>query len=235
MKEVNLHPTYTLKGRTKILISLFMAIVLSGGFYGLDHFNRLRHAEGQLFYDISHLCHNIVIKAEWVWVYFSYFPLCFLPLLFRRVREDTEIFKRVAFGFLFQFLIAFIVFLLLPIKMVQPSFEAISLNARVLAWLHDLDKGFNVFPSLHVSNIFFVASVLGRIKGWIWGTAISLITIVVSISTILVGQHCFPDVLTGMALGILSFKVAFSEPMEHLLSKNASFYISSQLKNLWNL
>ncbi len=221
-----------MKLRTKLLIAVGMGILLSFGFYGLDQYNRYRFASGVPFRLITH---EIPIQTQWVWVYFAYFPLCFLPLVFARVRNDGDVFRRVAIGFLMQFSVAFLTFFLLPIRMIQPRFETVSLSGQVLAWLHGVDHGFNVFPSLHVANVFFLAAVVWHIKGKIWGAALTLVTLTVSVSTVLVGQHCISDAVVGMSLGVLSFKMAFSEPMRHLMSNHARRYIICHLKNLWNL
>lgn len=235
METLNLSDRKSFSPKTKILIGISMGVIFSLGFYGLDYLNRTRYEEGKFVRDLWHFYYEVPIVAEWVWIYFLYFPLCFFPLLLRKVREDSEFFTGMAIGFWIQFLIAFAFFLFFPTRMIPPSFSVDSISAETLAWLRQVDKGFNAFPSLHVSNIFFVTAVIGKAKGRLWRIFFSFITIIISLSTMFTGQHCFPDVLAGMVLGILSFKISFSEAVKRLFSTGSLSSIISLLKNLRNV
>src|SRR3989338_348437 len=122
--------------------------------------------------------------------------------------DDYEIFKR---GMRFAFFVStthFILFLLIPVKMVRPDLtEADGLMATITHCYYLIDNPVNCFPSLHVSYPLIGTLILWNYKRK-WGYALMAMTIVVAVSVVLVKQHYILDVagaviITGMVFWLI--------------------------------
>jgi membrane-associated phospholipid phosphatase len=190
--------------REKLLWAFGLTLFCSAGFLGIARMNALRAANGLLFLSIQTLPDRLVpFRPEWIWIYLSYYPGCFLPLV--AWRRGT-LFRQVAAGFGLQFATCFAVFVLMPVRMVQPSVLATGWAERAVQGLYAIDPGFNIFPSLHVANALLVAALAWRVErrigiaGWIWA-------ILMSFSALAVKQHYFLDVVAGAALGVATIAI----------------------------
>lgn len=195
--------------REQVLTGIYLAVLLSGGFYLLDWYNAARLASGTRFRSLGFEWEQYVpVWPEWIWVYLAYFPGCATPLLLQRVRHDPDVFRRTAFGFALQYAIAF-PFFLLPVRMLQAQLLPATLSERALAWFYQIDPGFNVFPSLHVANMTYVACVVWRFGGRLAGALVWTLCGAIAVSTLFVKQHYFVDLPAGMLLGLGAHRVAF--------------------------
>lgn len=189
-----------------------MAAVLSLGFYLTSHYMAAQSEKGGPFW-IPTLAWDSLIPfyPGWIWVYLLYFPVCFLPLLFREIHEDVGLFRRTAAGFTLQFFVAFAVFWALPSRMLQPIFEPQGLSEYALAWFYGIDPGFNIFPSLHVANVAYIACVTGRLKGMPGAASLWMLWALITVSTLFVKQHYLLDLPAGLLLGVASYYLSFSK------------------------
>jgi membrane-associated phospholipid phosphatase len=142
-------------------------------------------------------------------VYLLYFPACFLPLTIREIRDDEETFRRTALGFAVQFGVSFFIFWLVPSHILRPETGAGGASNGALRWLYALDPGFNVFPSLHVANVAYVACLIGRLRGAATAAPVWFLWVLIAGSTLLIKQHFLVDVAAGTFLGIFSCSLAF--------------------------
>jgi len=190
----------------KVAIGLVMAIVLSIGFYAIDF--HLAAGDGKTFEpwitEIP-LDASIPFWPIWVWPYLSYFPLCFLPLLFCGHHGR---FRRVALAYCLTYVPSLIFFWTIPTKMIRPDFEVTDLTMRAMAWLYEIDPGYNIFPSLHVANAVLVAWIFQRYAPR-YAPLLWIEAALITASTVLVKQHYVVDLPAGIALGTLAFFVAF--------------------------
>lgn len=190
----------------KVAIGGTMAIVLSIGFYAID----FQHAAGdgkafEPWVTEVGLDAAIPFWPIWVWPYLSYFPLCFLPLLFCAHHGR---FRRVALAYSLTYVPSLIFFYLVPTKMIRPSFEATDLTMRAMTWLYEIDPGYNIFPSLHVANAVLVAWIFQR-HAPRWAPLLWIEAALITASTVLVKQHYVVDLPAGVVLGTAAFFIAF--------------------------
>ncbi len=192
-------------------------MTLTAGFYFLAWNNAKVMADGKIFWDIgTNLDKLIPFRPGWVWVYLLYFPVCFLPLLYREVRQEIGVFRRTAVGFAAQFLLASPFFLLIPLHMVRPEFHPVTISEHTLHWFYGIDPGFNIFPSLHVANIAFLACLTDKLRGALPGFAIWLFCLLTALSALFVKQHYLVDLPAGLFLGVLCYRLAFSKSLDFL-------------------
>ena len=179
-----------------------LALVLSLAFYLLDWHQAALSKAGAHFLNLSMNWENqIPLSPGWVWIYYTYFPFLFMPVLLSEVRREIGLFRRVALGFGIQYGVAFIFFLLIPVRMDRPVAIRGSWSENALAFLYDIDPGFNILPSLHVSNTVFVASLMWRLREPALGIPAWIGCGLITASTLLVKQHYAVDLVFGAILG----------------------------------
>ena len=144
--------------------------------------------------------------APWTFtIYVSYF--FFLILAGLMMPDYSNIFRFFkTFGLMAVFHMAIFVFF--PTKAPRPDLalfphmDAISLF--LARFIHMADAVTNCFPSLHVSNTFLCAFVIGRFHRswrlplWIWAIAIA-------ISTMTTKQHYFLDVMASSVISTIFY------------------------------
>lgn len=206
-RRIGFPPSFILE---QIATALGLGIVLTLGFHLLNWQSADFFASGAAVQDVSLAVDaHLPFWPGWIWIYLAYFPVCFLPLFFQEVRQERELFMRTAVGFAAQFFLAFLVFYFFPVRMVRPEFIPSSLSESAVAWLYRVDPGFNIFPSLHVANSAFLACLAWRLRGALPGSAVWLLCLLISMSTLLVKQHYLVDVPAGFLLGIGCFMLAY--------------------------
>lgn len=194
----------------QVLLALALAAGLTIAFFGLDHMNLERYRAGAWIWDPCLACEaDIPYAPRWIWVYITYYPLCFSPLLLGEIRKERSLFWRMVGAYLMQFGTGFAFFLLLPSRMARPLVAGEGLTRTALEWVYRLDPGFNIFPSLHVSVLVFTAWLFGRFRGRAGGFAFGTAAALVSASAVLVKQHCLVDLVAGAALGTAAFSLLF--------------------------
>lgn len=179
----------------------------ASGFIGLEVRNARLAAAGLRFLSPeTALDRAIPLEPGWVWIYLSYYLLCFLPLL---APGALRILPRVALAYAVEFAAAFVCFVFVPMRMLRPEIPGASASAAALRWVYSVDPGYNIFPSLHVANVVMIALLFQRLRGgrpaallWLWVGAVCA-------STLLVKQHYVVDVAAGVALALLADRVAW--------------------------
>ncbi|MGC8685051.1 MAG: phosphatase PAP2 family protein [bacterium] len=190
----------------RLFIALFLVTFLSIGFYYVDWHNNLLWKEGMKFYSLTTFVdRSIPFTPAWVWIYLLYYPFCFTPLF---LLNNIDTFRRVAGAYLLEFVIAFIVFLSFPVRMIRPEFVPVTLSEKAVSIIYKVDPGFNVFPSLHVANSLLVALIFYRYNKPL-GIFFIFIAILISLSTMFVKQHYFFDVVTGVLDAAIVYPIMF--------------------------
>jgi membrane-associated phospholipid phosphatase len=137
-------------------------------------------------------------------VYISlYFELT-LPIVLLRTWRT---FVRMQTACLLACLVACLVYVLFPMSYPRPQLAA---HSAVQGWLvhhWEVDGPACTFPSLHVTLAWLLAFSLGA-RSRNWRAAWSLNALIISVSTLLVKQHYIVDVAGGIALAVVSWRVA---------------------------
>jgi len=103
-------------------------------------------------------------------------------------------------------LIAAIIFLILPTRMIRPEIQSAGILSDLVRLIYTIDLPYNLFPSKHV----IWAIILNRI--WaatgprrLWFQLLNHGgTLLIIASTVLIKQHYTPDILGGLAVALLS-------------------------------
>jgi membrane-associated phospholipid phosphatase len=181
-----------------------VSLVFGTGYYLLDL--HLSKALGIRIYDFSlPLDERIPFVAWTIWAYALYYPFCFvvLPLLTSRER-----FGRVALAYFLEFALASACFILFPSRLIRPTVAGTGLSAQALQYLHEIDPGYHVFPSLHVANVVLVVWVFIRYRSPLaW--PVLVLAVLISASTVLVKAHYLLDIPGGVGLAFVSIHLAW--------------------------
>ena len=129
----------------------------------------------------------------------------FVPVVIVMTIRDYAAFRRLMAAFALTMLVACATYLVFPVYFERPHLEVSSLHTWLLS-LSYLDKPYNHFPSLHValSWLAVFASQVSRPSR----TALAVVAVGISVSTIFVKQHYIVDVVYGFALAGLAWRAA---------------------------
>lgn len=152
--------------------------------------------------------------APWTFaIYVSYFFYLILAGLIMPDYPNIFRFFKI-FGLMAVF--HMMIFILFPTKAPRPDlalFQHIDIVSLFLArFIHMADAVTNCFPSLHVSNAFLCAFVVGRFHKswkpflWIWAIAIA-------ISTMTTKQHYFLDVVASSIISTIFYLSFYRKPI----------------------
>lgn len=127
----------------------------------------------------------------------------FVPVVIVMTIRDYAAFRRLMAAFALTMLVACATYLVFPVYFERPHLEVSSLHTWLLS-LSYLDKPYNHFPSLHValSWLAVFASQVSRPAR----TALAVVAVGISVSTIFVKQHYVADVVYGFALAGLAWR-----------------------------
>lgn len=203
--------------REYILITVLTALTLTFGFYATDQYMALQLSKGIHFWKPSLPWDTLIpLRSGWIWIYLSYFPICFFPVIFTEIWKDIRLFRRTALGFILQFAVALAFFWIVPSQMERLIFHPNSLSEEALAWFYKIDAGFNVFPSLHIANITYTACLAWRFRKKALSIGVWVLCALIALSTLFVKQHYFLDLPAGCLLGLLGYKACFPKALQTL-------------------
>ena len=201
----------------RIVVAVVLAVTLTLSFHGLAWWNAHRLSEHPERWNLQLPLDRIVeFSPGWVWIYLSYFPICASPIFLREMWQDIRLFRQTASGYALQFALALPCFLL-PFQMARPKLgDPSDWTNQALSWVYQLDPGYNLLPSLHVSNTVFLACWMWRIRGWKTGTGYWTIAALIAWSTLAVKQHYLVDLPTGFLLGTTCFHLCLRRSSKSL-------------------
>lgn len=189
--------------------ALALATAILGGFGAVGVWNARRAASGFPFRSLATSWdHAIPTVSGWVWVYVTYFPSLLLPFAFRRFRREQSVFLRVCAGYVLQLVVCLPLFAL-PYRIWHRPTAAVGLSDWMLATIHRIDPGFNVFPSMHVSFVSYLACVGTHLCGARVGAALWGFCALIMASTLFTKQHYLVDLPTGLLVGVAIFALVF--------------------------
>lgn len=137
--------------------------------------------------------------------YFIGYIFVFAPIFIIKQRKECYL---LAFTYFLILSFSFYVFRAIPIVMYKQFAYGEDIFSKFTYLQQRIDTCFNNFPSLHVSqNLFAFLFIRDRHK--VLGKYLLPIVILIICSTLFVKQHLFVDVLGGILLAFISFKLFY--------------------------
>ncbi len=162
---------------------------------------------GQIF-KIPIIDDHIPFLAVFVIPYFLFAVVLFLPFLM--TFKDNKKFLAVSVTFLAAAIVCNIIYVLFQTTVTRPEILPSSIFQKLIIFIYSIDDPVNLFPSGHVTF-----SVLSNLCIYKINKKIALwlipITILIVSSTLFIKQHHTPDILAGLALAILCYKLVFKK------------------------
>ncbi|MBI2083258.1 MAG: phosphatase PAP2 family protein [Deltaproteobacteria bacterium] len=124
--------------------------------------------------------------------------------------DDLAFFKKVVKSFFLCVSFHFIFFLVFPVEYtLRPSLDyGGSWLNKLIVFYYWLDPVYNCFPSLHVSNVFLVSFFFERYRKGL-GKIFFPFAWLVAVSVVFVKQHYILDVVSGIFVGWLCYRIVF--------------------------
>lgn len=158
---------------------------------------------------------KIPFLIPFVLAYLSMYILALLPYFLVKKKDD---FRQLALVYFVILSFCYLIFLLFPVEMIRPSLAWVSgLLGFLMNWLYSIDPGYNCFPSIHVAIAFFVGLVCFRYQKRYWW--VLTWAILVAVSTLLIKQHYFLDVVGGWLVSLTGYLW-----WDKILMKNKKIY-----------
>lgn len=137
---------------------------------------------------------------------FGYMLAYIAPLILFATIKYSEDWYRTIVGFFFATTVAYLFFLILPVKMeFRPDLSGkTGFFVTVTRIIYSIDRPYNCFPSLHLTYPALGTLVTWRnykVMRWIF----AVITVIVGVSVLLIKQHYIVDVIAGLANAVLFF------------------------------
>jgi membrane-associated phospholipid phosphatase len=146
----------------------------------------------------------IPVRPEWSVIYGSLFLAALLPAF---VVHQQELLRRTILAYLAMWLFSYACFLSFPTIGPRPSeVTGNGFFAWVLRVIYSSDVRYNCLPSLHVAQCFLAALACHRVHRGVGAVALAW-ALAVGISTLYTKQHYVLDVIAGMALAFVAFRL----------------------------
>lgn len=188
----------------RVRITSFIVVLGLAGYFWANWWGRIQGTT-DIVLDIEkyipfifNLENKIPFISEAVYIYLLFFPFLLTPALFVKRHSD---FCSVAFAYSILLAVSLAIFTQFPTTMARPTINDGGLTGFLLRGVQKFDGPNNLFPSLHVSSVIYMAAVNCYFcKNWRWLNWLFAICIV--LSTLLVKQHAIIDVIGGLIFGI---------------------------------
>lgn len=186
-------------GASRWLWAIGMSVFLVLGYALIARWNQSRFEVARDPWKFMIRWDDKVPAVPWtIWLYALYYPLVLTPLFIIKTRVQLI---EVLAAYLIVSLTAWLSFLLIPVRMAYPALSCSGLSCTMLGHLYAVDRGVNVFPSLHAAHSVLAAAIFCRYRSKLSGVMIFGASLV-CLSAVLTRQHYLVDLPAGMALGI---------------------------------
>jgi membrane-associated phospholipid phosphatase len=170
-----------------------------------------------LYFPINRLVQGgVVLDTPWD-AYFPLQPIWVIPYLLSLAwwlgcyiwatwKMDDGLFRAFVTSFVVVMLASYVAYILFPTYVVRPVVTGDDWLSRIVAHLYANDHANNAFPSGHTYNTALIALYWSRWHPrhwWLWW----LITAIVLLSTLFTRQHNLPDVVGGLVLAWVGYRL----------------------------
>lgn len=155
-------------------------------------------------FDLSLYIDNLIpFSAPFSILYSSYLILLWYGVSYAFFNFDLTRYKHFIIGLIIIQLTAYFFYVLLPGKIIRPTVVTEGFFFDLVRMIYIIDMPSGLTPSLHVSNSWFIALALWNGK-YLRPTLI-VWAILIIVSTLLIKQHFFIDVVSGLTLSSLVY------------------------------
>ncbi len=161
-------------------------------------------------YDFTTDLDRMVPVISWfVYIYFLSFPFWAVNYILIARGEKKQFFQFLTADLASRVVCLFF-FVFLPTTNVRPEITGTSLSDEILRWLYSIDQPTNLFPSIHcLVSWFCFIGIKKRTDIPVWYKGFSCIfAVLVFVSTQVTKQHYLVDVIGGVLLAEVTYRVS---------------------------
>lgn len=139
-----------------------------------------------------------------IWIFYIYACLIYFYM------KDRKVYYHSIFTYTVCALICYMVYLVYQTTVPRPVIVGDDVFSNLMRFIYNRDQPFNCFPSIHVFSSYMVATALfhSKFKNWANRIIIYGMSALIIASTLFVKQHVILDVIAGVFLAELVYRVA---------------------------
>lgn len=159
---------------------------------------------------ITAVDHQIPFVEIFVVPYLLWYAFIFLMFIYFCI-YDRAIYYRTLLSFCIGMLVCYVIYFFFQTTVPRPELMGNGILTSMVKYVYGADQPFNCFPSIHVLSSYLMILGIRHSKLWTIKKDIIVSTIAYSIilSTLFVKQHVVLDVVAGVLLGSLLFKLFY--------------------------
>lgn len=162
---------------------------------------------GEIYSFYSQVDNYIPLLTIFVIPYISYYFFLIFSYIYLYKHKDTKVLEQTLVALNITVLTAYIFYFLFQNEMIRPVISNNNIFDHIYTWINAQVAPYNAFPSLHVAvtTVCLFGFKLMKTPHFNW---LLLWGILIILSTVFTKQHFFLDILGGLVLAIISFKLA---------------------------
>jgi membrane-associated phospholipid phosphatase len=159
---------------------------------------------------ITAVDHQIPFLEIFVVPYLLWYAFIFLMFVYFCI-YDRAIYYRTLLSFCAGMVVCYVIYFFFQTTVPRPELAGSGIMTSMVQYVYGADQPFNCFPSIHVLSSYIMILGIRHSKLWTIKKDIIVSTIAYSIilSTLFVKQHVVLDVVAGVLLGSLLFKLFY--------------------------
>jgi membrane-associated phospholipid phosphatase len=175
---------------------------------------------------ITAIDHQIPFVDFFVVPYVIWYAFIFLMFVYFCI-FDRAIYYRTLLSFCVGMLVCYVIYFFFQTTVPRPELVSNGIFTRMVQYVYGADQPFNCFPSIHVLSSYLMILGIRHSKMWTLRKDIfvSAVSYSIILSTLFVKQHVVLDVVAGILLGSLLFKLFY-----YLEAEKASIFFKRCLK-----
>jgi membrane-associated phospholipid phosphatase len=200
--ESELTDTRPLRTPEKVAVALALLVGYAIVFLIVDEWNARSSLASKLRIDPrSPLDAAIPFIPGYVYPYLAYYPWLLVPIPILRTRAQ---FYGAVYAFVSTQMVAVAIYLIFPSQMERPLVTGEGLTASLVRLVYEVDRGYNIVPSLHVAHSVLVALLYRSLdpRRFPW---VALGSGVICASTVFIKQHYLLDIPAGFAVAVACY------------------------------
>ncbi len=179
----------------------------------------LNHGERGARQLITAVDHQIPFLEIFIVPYVLWYAFIFLMFVYFCI-YDRAIYYRTLLSFCVGMLVCYVIYFFFQTTVPRPELASEGMLTTIVQYVYGADQPFNCFPSIHVLSSYLMVLGIRHSKMWTIKKDIIVSTFAYSIilSTLFVKQHVVLDVVAGILLGSLLFKLFYYLEAEAVFS-----------------
>jgi membrane-associated phospholipid phosphatase len=168
---------------------------------------------------ITAVDHQIPFVEIFVVPYLLWYAFIFLMFVYFCI-YDRAIYYRTLLSFCVGMLVCYVIYFFFQTTVPRPELMGTGILTNMVKYVYGADQPFNCFPSIHVLSSYLMILGIRHSKLWTIKKDMIVSTFAYSIilSTLFVKQHVVLDVVAGVLLGSLLFKLFYYLETEAVIS-----------------